>query len=248
MNQFLINDIIIDMSQEIGGELSIWTGDVADPDKWRERRIGIGITAPCPAFCRFCERNQDLRKGLGTINFPKDELVKNIIEAVGGKKGQVEFVLTGGIVGEPLLKGVHYLKGIITTVKSTYPDSTIRLNTIGNILNLQQSETLINELKEAGLDRVAISLNATNKQDYDYLCRPKEEGNFENALEFIEASLKILGSENTIVSFVNYDDHPKAPSDWPIFSKEKANELLLPMGVSKDNIILRDYIPVGKNK
>ncbi len=233
------------MAEKVNGDLSIWTG-TADPNKWTRQRVGIGVTAQCTAFCRFCERNQDLGEGLDIVNFPKSELFARAEEIIKDKKRQAEFVLTGGIIGEPLLKDVDYLKEIIITIKSACPDSNVRINTTGNMLNREESEELLRELKETELDSVSVSLNASSEKDYNYLCRPKGKGSYSNALSFIESSLKVLRVEGTFVSFVNYSEHPEAPKDWPTLNKQSVNKLLLPMGVSENNIIFRDYIPLRK--
>lgn len=237
------------MEQKEGNHLKAWVGK-ADSDKWSKRRVGIGVNAPCTCFCRFCERNQELGADLEIIDLPREELIERLGEMVDGKEEQAEFVITGGIVGEPLLKGVDYLVEVVGNISSEFPQAEVRLNTTGNIFGYAQSLDVIRQFKDAGLDSMAISLNACTEEDYNDLCRPlaKKGGSFSKALDFIRASLEVLGPEKTYVSFVNYNDHPEAPSEWPRFSRKETSELLIPMGVTEDNIVFRDYIPLHRTK
>jgi TatD DNase family protein len=58
---------------------------------------------------------------------------------------------------------------------------------------------------EAGVDRLSISLNAHNKQTYDYVCKPNFENAFENVLRFIRMAGKKLNTEITAVTIPETD-------------------------------------------
>jgi wyosine [tRNA(Phe)-imidazoG37] synthetase (radical SAM superfamily) len=45
---------------------------------------------------------------------------------------------------------------------------------------------VIEELKETGVDRISVSLNAHNKETYNYVCKPRFQNAYENVIKFIE--------------------------------------------------------------
>ena len=45
---------------------------------------------------------------------------------------------------------------------------------------------MVRELKDAGVDKVSVSLNAHDKETYDQICKHVFEDAYENVLEFIK--------------------------------------------------------------
>ncbi len=62
----------------------------------------------------------------------------------------------------------------------------IRINTNGHALLLYPKREVVDEIKEAGVKRLNVSLNAQNASVYNSVCRPKFENAFEKILEFVE--------------------------------------------------------------
>jgi TatD DNase family protein len=59
---------------------------------------------------------------------------------------------------------------------------------------------VIDELKEAGIDKLSVSLNAHNKETYDSVCKPKLENAFNSVLEFISKASADINTEITAVT------------------------------------------------
>lgn len=51
---------------------------------------------------------------------------------------------------------------------------------------LNKGRNVIEELKEAEVDRISVSLNAHDKETYNYVCKPKFKNAYENVIKFIE--------------------------------------------------------------
>lgn len=84
------------------------------------------------------------------------------------------------------------------------------------------------ELKEAGVDKVSVSLNAHNKETYNQICKPVFEDAYENVLEFIKkAKEEGIETEATAVTI-------------PEVEIIKVKELAEIMGVK---FTVRQYIP-----
>jgi TatD family-associated radical SAM protein len=62
----------------------------------------------------------------------------------------------------------------------------VRVDTNGHAFLLYPERDVVAELKEAGVSKVSVSLNAYNKATYNEVCCPGFEGAFEGALEFIK--------------------------------------------------------------
>ena len=138
---------------------------------WRGESFYINPSSRCINDCLFCVRNY----GDGVFGFDlmldgdptPDELV-NAIDATW--KPEFDDVAIVGF-GEPLLNLDAVLAGIrkikeLSNVK-------VRMNTNGQGLLIHPTRDVPQELADAGLDRVQISLNAPNPDTYFQLCKPK---------------------------------------------------------------------------
>jgi TatD DNase family protein len=59
---------------------------------------------------------------------------------------------------------------------------------------------VIEELKEARVDRLSVSLNAHDKGTYNHVCRPKFKNAYESVLSFIKEAKDIFDVEITTVT------------------------------------------------
>ncbi len=87
---------------------------------------------------------------------------------------------------------------------------------------------MVKELKEAGVDKVSVSLNSHDKIIYDQICKPEFADAFEKVLEFIKKAKRAgLDTEVTAVTI-------------PEVSTSKVGELAERMEVG---FRVREYIP-----
>ena len=133
-------------------------------------RIYVNMTNRCPCACTFCLRKQsDHVYGSDSLWLEREPTVEEVCESIDkwDLSKYSEIVFCG--YGEPtmrlydLLKVAAYIKS-----KSNIP---LRINTNG-LADLIAGEKVAHML-EGLIDTVSVSLNATNKEDYFKLVRPK---------------------------------------------------------------------------
>ena len=64
---------------------------------------------------------------------------------------------------------------------------------------------VVEELQEAGLDRVSVSLNAHNKELYNKVCRSEFEDAFNSVIDFVKRSKDVFDTEITAVDIDEVD-------------------------------------------
>ncbi len=132
--------------------------------------IYVNMTNRCPCACTFCLRhNSDCVYGSAPLWLDHEPTVEEVCRSIDGwdlsKYSEVVFCGYGEPTErlEDLLKVAAYIKG-----KSSIP---LRINTngLGDLIYGERTAP-----KLAGLiDAVSVSLNATNKEDYLKVVRPK---------------------------------------------------------------------------
>jgi TatD family-associated radical SAM protein len=230
---------------------------IAEPSEaffFDKPKLGIGFVpnGACTNECIFCEPNIPAMEKQNPETphraprkYTVTEYTSRVMELLDRRPEIDEIVITG-IIGEPLLF-LDNLTELLASLKkrSALP---IRLNTNGqaSVITNQKSEEVAQRLKQAGLDKVAISVNAVSENDYNQLCRPKLQGAYDSVIEFIRAS-KAAGL-NIALSFVDYS---KYRQDWPAIKKEEVYRFAEQFGLTKDDVIFRPYItdekPITKN-
>ena len=132
--------------------------------------IYVNMTNRCPCACTFCLRKQsDHVYGSDSLWLEREPTIEEVCESIDkwDLSKYSEIVFCG--YGEPtmrlddLLKVAAYIKS-----KSNIP---LRINTNG-LGDLIAGEKVAHKL-EGLIDTVSVSLNATNKEDYFKLVRPK---------------------------------------------------------------------------
>lgn len=132
--------------------------------------IYVNMTNRCPCACTFCLRhNHDGVHGSDSLWLEREPTLEEVCESIDGwDLSQYDEVVFCGY-GEPterlddLLKVAEYIKS-----KS---DIKIRINTNG-LSDLIWGEKTAHKLKGL-IDTVSVSLNATNKEEYFKIVRPK---------------------------------------------------------------------------
>jgi len=152
--------------------------------------LRISITDNCNLRCTYCVPDGFI------FNSSEDRLLsfEQIIEIVkaGSEIGITKIRLTGG---EPLLrKGVEKL---VYGIKRVSGITELTMTSNGVLL-----KRLAKPLKEAGLDRINISLDTLNPEKYKKITRG---GNIENVLSAIDEVISV-GFKNTKINTVVLPD------------------------------------------
>lgn len=193
---------------------------------WLEDNLYLNITNRCPNDCFFCLRK--FKSGVGGFNLklreePQPEEVLSEIEGVINRKSWREIVFCG--FGEPLER-LDCILQVARLIKARHKIA-VRINTNGQGFLLNKGRNVVRELKEAGVDKVSVSLTANDKSTYEYVCRPRLENAFESVIEFIRKAKSEIHTEATAVTIPEVDT-------------SKVRELANMLGVS---FRTRQYIP-----
>jgi len=132
--------------------------------------IYINMTNRCPCACTFCLRqNADSVYGSAPLWLEREPTVKEVCDSIDAwdLEKYSEIVFCG--YGEPTERLSDLLE-VAAHIKSK-SDIPIRLNTNG-LSDLIWGRRTAPELKGL-IDTVSVSLNATNKEDYFKVVRPK---------------------------------------------------------------------------
>ena len=171
---------------------------------WLGDRLYLNITNRCPNRCYFCIRN--FADGVGGFNLrlkrePAVSEVINALEEVVNRRFWAEVVFCG--FGEPterldcILEVSRWLK--------RYFNIQVRLDTNGQGYLLNEGREVLRELKEAGVDKVSVSLNAHNEETYNAVCRPTFKNAYKEVVRFIGEAVRLLETEVTAVDIPQVD-------------------------------------------
>ncbi|MEM1539212.1 MAG: TatD family nuclease-associated radical SAM protein [Candidatus Bathyarchaeia archaeon] len=195
---------------------------------WLGNNLYLNITNRCSNNCFFCLRK--FRDGVGGFNLKldKDPEVNKVLDELQkalNLKHWREIVFCG--FGEPLER-LDCVLAVCKWIKRYHGKMvTLRLDTNGQGYLLNKGRMVVEELKEAGIDKISVSLNAADKETYIEICKPIFENAFESVLEFIEKAGKLFEVEVTAVAL-------------PEVNLQKIAELAEKMGV---RFRVREYIP-----
>ena len=152
----------------------------------------INITNRCSNRCSFCIRNNgDGAYGSDSLWLEREPSVDEILSSVFERDltKYSEIVFCG--YGEPSYR-LHDAVLVSRAIREKYPELKIRINTNG------QSDLILGcdsaPLYEGAFDFVSISLNTSNAERYDEMCRPVFFGEaFVAILKFAENVKKYVG-------------------------------------------------------
>jgi TatD family-associated radical SAM protein len=194
---------------------------------WLGNSLYLNITNKCSNCCYFCFRK--FKNGIQEFNLKLDEepASEEIIEVmlkVRNRKNWSEVVFCG--FGEPLER-LDLVLEITAWIKKNYWKA-VRVDTNGQGYLLNEGRDVARELRNVGVDKVSVSLNAHDKETYNEVCKPEFEDAYENVLEFIKKTKEAsLETEATAVTI-------------PEVNLAKVKELAEEMGVK---FSIREYIP-----
>jgi cyclic pyranopterin phosphate synthase len=194
---------------------------------WLGNSLYLNITNRCANSCYFCFRK--FKTGIKEFNLKmekeptSEEVIEELQKAIN-RKNWSEVVFCG--FGEPLERLDLVLEATRWLKKHYW--KTVRVDTNGQGYLLNKGRNVARELKEAGVDKVSVSLNAHNKETYNQICKPVFEDAYENVLEFIKkAKEEGIETEATAVTI-------------PEVEITKVKELAERIGVK---FTVRQYIP-----
>lgn len=211
----------------------------------------------CVNSCRFCSRI-DAMKGKPNIYeqkagvklyLSKSPSVDEVVKEIDSKRKRDIFRRTKEVafvgLGEPLLK-FELVKDSIKGIREIGYKGKIRLDTnglvkcwygyfpFGCLEIIERYPT--KELRQAGLDEIRISVNATSEEEYQELCRPPYDNAFRNLCDFVRDCIK--AGIKTKASFVTNFEDRKVKSKTP---KEYKN-FAISLGIKPKDVILRKYV------
>ena len=193
---------------------------------WLGNDLYLNITNRCSNNCYFCFRK--FKDGIQGFNLKlrrepsPNEVIKKLQEVIN-RKNWSEVVFCG--FGEPLERLDRVLE--VTRWIKKYSGMIVRVDTNGQGCLLNKGRKVVRELKEAGVDKISVSLNAHEKETYNQVCKPTFENAFENVLGFIEKAGKEFDVEITVVTI-------------PEVNIQKVRKIARKLGVG---FRIREYIP-----
>ncbi len=166
--------------------------------------IYVNMTNRCPCACTFCLRqNGDGVYGSDSLWLDREPSVREVCDSIDGwdLSQYDELVFCG--YGEPTERLDDLLK-VAKYVKSRHA-TPIRVNTNGlaDLINGRETAPELQGL----IDTVSVSLNATNAEDYNRLCRPRFGiGSFDAMLAFTKACVPYV--PNVVMTVVDVVTSP----------------------------------------
>lgn len=173
---------------------------------WMENKLYLNITNRCSNNCFFCLRN--FRRGVSgfKLKLPKDPTLEEIISELSDvlcMRNWTEIVFCG--FGEPTAR-LDVLIEVARWIKSSYGRQVqLRVNTNGHGNKLNPERNVAVELKNAGIDKLSVSLNADDRETYDEVCRPTFGDAYDVVLDFIRKAKDVLAVEVTAVRIPEVD-------------------------------------------
>lgn len=171
---------------------------------WYKGNLYLNMTNRCSNNCYFCIRN--FRDGISGFilkldHEPSSYEVIQELQNVINRRHWNEVVFCG--FGEPTIRIDEVLE--ITRWIKKYHHNIVRIDTNGHGYLLNPGRKIVEELREAGVDKISVSVNADNKDLYNRICRPQFENAFDNVLEFVEKSRDVFDTEITFVAIPEVD-------------------------------------------
>ena len=166
----------------------------------------INLTNRCCNNCEFCVRNSADGIGGNNLRLNIEPTVEEVFEDLGmyPLKNYKDIVFCG--FGEPLYR-LSEIMMIAPKLKSKGLKLRINTNGLGGLINKRED---IPKLIAPFIDTISISLNASNAEDYDFICRPKFKNSFDSLLKFAKACVdEGIHTVLSVVDFVGEEEIEK---------------------------------------
>ncbi|MFA5365135.1 MAG: TatD family nuclease-associated radical SAM protein [Candidatus Bathyarchaeia archaeon] len=194
---------------------------------WLDNNIYLNITNRCSNNCVFCIKKYTTGIQQFNLKLQKEPTTEQVIEElrrVINQKNWTEIVFCG--FGEPTQRLDTVLE--VTRWIKAQGNKKVRVDTNGHGYLLNKGRNVIQELKQAGVDKLSVSLNAPDKETYNQICKPAFNDAYENVQEFIKKAVQAgLETEATAVTVPEVD-------------MSKVKELSESLGA---RFVARQYIP-----
>ena len=173
---------------------------------WIDDILYLNITNKCSNKCKFCIKN--FRKGIRGFKLESQQEPTSIqiideLKEVLNTKNWAEVVFCG--FGEPTER-LDLLIEITRWIKRYYGKPLLfRVNTNGQGYLLNPGKNVIKELKEAGINKISVSLNASEEKKYTNICQPQFNNAYSAVVDFIKKAKNEFVVEVTAVAFSDVD-------------------------------------------
>lgn len=173
---------------------------------WLGNNLYLNVTNKCSNNCYFCIRN--FRNGVGgfKLKLDKEPTLNEIIcelQNVINMRNWDEIVFCG--FGEPLER-LDIIIQVCKWIRKFYGKPVkIRVDTNGQGYLINVGRDIVKELRDAGVNRISVSLNAQDSETYMKVCKPKFEGAFESVLDFVRKAREVFDVEITAVAIPEVD-------------------------------------------
>ena len=138
----------------------------------------VNLTNRCSTHCLFCVREQSPEyQGYSLWLKEGEPTAEQIIQSIGNPSAYREIVFCG--YGEPTYR-LDVMLAVCKYVHDCRGKTRLNTNGHGNLIN---GRNIAPELKGA-IDRMNISLNAPDEEDYVTVCRPTLDGAFDATIGF----------------------------------------------------------------
>ncbi len=175
---------------------------------WLEDKLYLNITNKCSNCCIFCFKN--FKRGVGDftlklIEEPSLDQVTAELSVAWQKRSWREIVFCG--FGESTER-LDLLIEISRWIKRHFGRSfSIRVNTNGHGYLLNPGREVAQELRDAGIDKASVSLNAADEETYNEVCKPLLQEAFGAVLDFTRKAKGQMEVEVTAVTAPEVDLH-----------------------------------------
>ena len=154
---------------------------------WMDNSLYLNITNQCSNNCWFCFRN--FKQGVAGFNLklerePTIAEVKAELEIALRLRDWDEVVFCG--FGEATARLDVLLEIVQWLRKRCGKAISIRVDTNGHGYVLNKHRNVAKELRDAGVNKVSVSLNGHDEASYAENCRPMFNGGFKAVMEFVE--------------------------------------------------------------
>jgi radical SAM protein with 4Fe4S-binding SPASM domain len=189
------------------------------------RQLAIETSAFCNARCVMCPHLAMKRKK----GIMADGIHQLIVDKVARWGAPISLITHAGL-GEPLLDGTLYKK--IGYEKEVFKEAKVVVYTNAGLLDARRSEQLL----QAGLDRLSISLNGFKKETYEAVMKIPYDRTMHNITTFLSLAEKRDPPPEVHVSLIPTEFHSiEEIEDYRLYWNNIVDAVIIPPWISWGN-------------